>query len=702
MGNALEAAKFSVLQGNTGVANKKTTLAAIDTGMADVKAWKDSIDAERLKLKTDTADRFREAEKDANDKIEGLDPSNKTERDIIINGLADYKDRLYGNMNMVKAGMIKPEDNIIFQANGKQSFEIMSTNVKNIAAENKLTLERAKGGYWPDEEGGADVFHDPKSMGFEAALQRIQSTLTNPEFTKVKFGEDGMGTVEFYETQVNEATKIRELKRDKDGKPIPLPGKSGISLLAFQQGRNQRADYFNLKTQTEKLTNSDSALGRSFDVFMKDPQNKMYGNIETYQANNPQVKELIEDAIGVATNTVERSMSILSDNGPRAERSEIMTPAEWASATKQGIDLNEKISYSYVDANGKTQTGSKFKYVEIVVGANNQIVPKWRDGDLDAAEKSAGSSIYAALSRKLKGGSKRSEFDPNSSGAYNNKVIKDDKIGRVELSKRMASGGSSQTSALAEMKASGLYTVEKGFNEILSSSKVQELEGELDSKGKPRKGEIYKVQTPRGVEERIVYHTDEDGKQVSLQERTQQTLGLIMTNPTETKDLFNTYVGAGNNFDETYDAGNFLGNTVSTGSQAKLSMDTVVEGTGTKAVTLSNRITDVIKTADDNSYVGVDEDLLVKGIKGALNEALNQSNQKIDNLDVTYDDDDITITGVNSKGKTITITGSQESDDKEEMKLEVNAILNQFFQALTSDKDITAGGAGEGVNYKDK
>jgi hypothetical protein len=252
------------------------------------------------------------------------------------------------------------------------------------------------------------------------------------------------------------------------------------------------------------------------------------------------------------------------------------------------------------------------------------------------------------------------------------------------------------------MKASGLYTVEKGFNEILSSSKVQELEGELDSKGKPRKGEIYKVQTPRGVEERIVYHTDEDGKQVPLQERTQQTLGLIMTNPTETKDLFNTYVGAGNNFDETYDAGNFLGNTVSTGSQAKLSMDTVVEGTGTKAVTLSNRITDVIKTADDKDSFGVNEDLLVKGIKGALNEALNQSNQKIDNLDVTYDDDDITITGVNSKGKTITITGSQESDDKEEMKLEVNAILNQFFQALTSDKDITAGGAGEGVNYKDK
>jgi hypothetical protein len=180
----------------------------------------------------------------------------------------------------------------------------------------------------------------------------------------------------------------------------------------------------------------------------------MYGNIETYQANNPQVKELIEDAIGVATNTVERSMSILSDNGPRAERSQIMTPAEWASAKKQGIDLNEKISYSYVDANGKTQPGEKFKYVEIVVGANNQIVPKWRDGDLDAAEKSAGSSIYAALSRKLKGGTKRSEFQSRPPTPAGNKV-KDDKA-TVLLIDQAVTGNVSSLEALMRSKTGGV------------------------------------------------------------------------------------------------------------------------------------------------------------------------------------------------------------------------------------------------------
>ena len=169
-----------------------------------------------------------------------------------------------------------------------------------------------------------------------------------------------------------------------------------------------------------------------------------------------------------------------------------------------------------------------------------------------------------------------------------------------------------------------------------------------------------------------------------------------MTNPTETKDLFNTYKGAGNNFDETYNQDTFKGNTLSTGSKTKLGMDSIVEGKGTKAVTLSNRITQAIKLADDKDNFGVNEDLLATGIKGALNEALNKSNQKIDDLNVTHDgSDNFTITGVNSKGKTITITGSQESDDKDEMKLEVEALLNQFFQNLDSDEDITTGGKGK-------
>ena len=84
MANALDAAMFSVEKGNTGVGSKKTTLEAIDKGALDVKSWKDGIDAERLKLKTDTADKYREAEKLAREKIGAMQPNNKTERDFYV------------------------------------------------------------------------------------------------------------------------------------------------------------------------------------------------------------------------------------------------------------------------------------------------------------------------------------------------------------------------------------------------------------------------------------------------------------------------------------------------------------------------------------------------------------------------------------------------------------------------------------------
>jgi hypothetical protein len=53
-GNALTGAMFSVNKGNTGVGTKKTTFEAIDKGIKGVQDWKDNIDEERLKLKTDT------------------------------------------------------------------------------------------------------------------------------------------------------------------------------------------------------------------------------------------------------------------------------------------------------------------------------------------------------------------------------------------------------------------------------------------------------------------------------------------------------------------------------------------------------------------------------------------------------------------------------------------------------------------------
>ena len=695
MANALDAAMFSVEKGNTGVGSKKTTLEAIDKGALDVKSWKDGIDAERLKLKTDTADKYREAEKLAQEKIGAMQPNNKTERDLVIKGLASYKDQLYNNMQLVKNGVIKPDENTIFQSNGKQTFDIISQQIASQAEQTNLSLERAKGGYWPDEEGGPDIFHKPVAGAIEAKLQEIQNAVSNPQFTNINFGRDGMGEVEFYKTKLNPATNTMELDLDANGEPQRNENFS-LSILALDKNANQRADVFYLNEEVNELLKGP--LGNTFETMRTTANGKMYSSILDYQMENPLVEESIIDASAVAVATAERVASILTDNGTQAERSIPTTPSEWASLTDE--QKSETVSYEYTDSKGKRHTdGIKFKYMEMQVSSNNTIVPVFRKGvkgvrgDEEVARDMATSSIIAAIERDYTDkGIKRSEFDPNSSGAYNNKVINDDKIGRVELAKRLASGGNSQTSALAEMKASGLYTVEKGFNEILDSTPVQELPDELDNNGQPRKGEIYRVQTPRGIEKRIVYHTGLDGSTIPLEDRTQQTLGLIMTNPTETKDLFKTYISGGNNFTETYDVNNFQGNQVSTGTVTVMAMDTVVEGTGTNAITLGNRITDVIETADDASDFGVDEDLLVSGLKGAINEALNKSNQEFKNLNVTHDgDDNITITGVNSKGKTITITGAQKSDNKDEMQVEVDALLNQFFQNMASDEDINLG-----------
>ena len=340
--------------------------------------------------------------------------------------------------------------------------------------------------------------------------------------------------------------------------------------------------------------------------------------------------------------------------------------------------------------------GEKTKYIPLVMGANNQYVPKFKNIDKKASTNLSEYSIYNSLEKSIKSGG--TAFDPNRASRTTAKELETKKIGRVEFAKRMASG---DPRVLEEMKASGLYTDKEDFNEILSKSGLIDLE-EKDSKGNPRKGEIYQVYTSRGVEPRTVYHTNEDGSVTSLQDRTQQTLSLIATNPIETQDLFNVYTGAGNDFNETYNPAKFKEITVSTGPKTSLSMETIVEGKGNKAITLNDVITDVIKTADDATMRGVDEDLLAKGIEGALNQALIKSEQKVDGLTVTYNgSNNFTITGVNSKGKTITVTGNQSSTEPDAMKVEIDAILNEFFQNLGSDKDYNPGGSGSAEVKKD-
>jgi len=422
MGNALDAAKFSIEQGNTGVGTKKTLLEGIDRGIQGVQTWKKNIDTQRLKLKTDTAKQYRDAELKT---MENL-PSDKTSRDLAIKALSDYKDRLYGNMGLVQAGVIKAEDNLIFQENGKQSFDILAQQINGYAKEKENYIKRLKGYYEVDENGdkkldnnGNPIFVPPTSGGVDQSLQDLHDRMGNPDFTEMTFGENGMGKITFFKTKIDERTKTRVLDLDADGKPQPYDGVRDMSVLAFNNKRNQTAEKLDLAKETEAVIGKDTPLGQIFEKM--DNFGKMLGVVTDDMRNNPQLNILLKDAVATAAATTDRQASILSDNGPESQRSETINEFQAQELKSQGIDLDEKIDYTYIDTDPKSDTygeeltGKKSKYIQMVMSKNNQIVPVIDEDDKLAAERIAGTSFYSGLRRDITdGGTKKSEFQRNA------------------------------------------------------------------------------------------------------------------------------------------------------------------------------------------------------------------------------------------------------------------------------------------------
>lgn len=697
MGNALDAAKFSIEQGNTGVGTKNELLAGIDKGIEGVKTWKSNIDKQRLDLKTKTAEKYREAELKT---MENL-PSDKTSRDLAIKALSNYKDRLYGNMGLVQSGNIKPEDNLIFQENGKQSFDILAQQINGYAKEKENYIRRLKGYYELNEDGtkktdaaGNPIFIPPSSGGVDQSLQDLHDRMGNPDFTQMTFGENGMGRITFFKTKIDEETKTRVLDLDAEGKPQPYDGVQDMSVLAFNNKRNQTAEKLDLASETEAVIGKGTPLGQVFEKMNN--FGKMLGVVTDDMRNNPQLNRLLKDAVAAAASTTDRQASILSDNGPEAGRSIVYNEMQEQEFKDQGIDLDEKIDYTYVDTDpssktyGKELTGQKSKYIKMKMSKNNQLVPVIDADDKLAAERIAGSSFFAGLRKDITGtGTKKSEFQapsPNAASIAGNKENKD-KVGRVEFSKRLALGGEEADKALEEMNQSGLYTLEKGYNQILSKSKVQKVT--ID--GSERKAEVYTVQTPSGPKDTYVYHTQKDGTPIPLQERTRQTLAIMMTNPTETKDLFDVYLKEGNNFNETYNEGNFNQKDKVSSVNVRLSLDTPTGGTGQSKSTLGDEIDLAADAADSASSWGSDNAVLASGLQSALQQALLNSGQNMESAPkVTSNGTTVKITAVNSDGKTITVSGKIDDGagiDASTIATKSKALITEFLSNVNSGQN---------------
>ena len=99
-------------------------------------------------------------------------PNDETAQAKVLEALSKYKDQLLMNQRLVQNGAIKPEDNLIFNENGKQTFNILAENLNEFDKQLEITKQRAQGYY--NEDG---TFVPPVSGDLEAAKQAIQTQI---------------------------------------------------------------------------------------------------------------------------------------------------------------------------------------------------------------------------------------------------------------------------------------------------------------------------------------------------------------------------------------------------------------------------------------------------------------------------------------------------------------------------------------------
>ena len=405
MGNKLDATRIALEKGFTGVSDPTTTLSAITKGMQDVASWKTGIDDAEIKLKTDTAKAYQDAKKLATERMTG----NKTVDAAILEALKSTQDRLYDNQRMVQKGMQTPTDNLIFRQNASSSYDILSSYLKDYDANFQQAIKEAQG--YIDEKTGE--FVKPTAGAFQAAIQRFQTTLGNPNLYEIVSSENGSLNMNLYKTKINTTTNTRELVLDDDGNPIIDPTMSGIGASALLKGKNQKSPRVYMDDSINKALAEDTALSKAFQVMQT--ATGYIGIVVDDARNNPQVKRLIDTAAISGTTTVEQRLSILADNMPAGMEQITVNPNEVEPLEAQGIDLNEQIKYTYLDPEtGETKNGTYNKYVMGTFDPmSTLLMPKETEDAKLAAERIYKTAIYAGLERKITGKDKTTTFRPS-------------------------------------------------------------------------------------------------------------------------------------------------------------------------------------------------------------------------------------------------------------------------------------------------
>ena len=410
MGNALQGTIAALDKGLIGGNPLESKFAAIDKGIKDVQDWKANIDKQRLDLKKTTAKSIREAEKYAAENM----PSNDTAAAKMVESLAKFKEDAFISEKLVRNGNVPPEENLIFQENGKQTFEILSDFVKTFGDEIDITEERAKGKYITNDKG-EQIFVKPQSGELEAIKQQIQTQIGTLAGVDVNFDDKGMGIVDFYKMEVDEKTKTLVRKLDKDGNPIYIDGQSGMSVLALKHKANTRADRIYITDQVEDFANS--AVGTNYEIMVKD--GLMVGNVVADSRNNPDIKASVNNQVAANTTNIEHVASLFtSENGMGGKLVSFTDYDNLTDAQKK-----ETFTVDILDENLEAKKVTVPKYSRIAAAnSNNAIVPEMTEEQIEAVKGYNRRSLVAGLQRKITKGTKQSQFDPNTPAKLGNET----------------------------------------------------------------------------------------------------------------------------------------------------------------------------------------------------------------------------------------------------------------------------------------
>ena len=396
MGNKLEATRAAIAAGFTGVSDPSSTLSAISKGAKDIAAWKKNLDAQKLKLKTDTAKIARDLEKETYENL----PSNATYQQSILKGLADYKEQLYINTALVQKGILKPEDNLIMQENAKESFSIMSKLVKD-NEKDYAQNQRELSGYYQTNDKGEQVFVKPTAGAGQLALSEQYNRLNDSSLYAITFGNDGMGRINYYKTKIDKPSNTRILDLDKNGNPQIDPNVPSQSVLSLKGGRNQKMARIYINDEVERLTGKNTAFDRSFQTFVETDKTtgKFIGTLEDNLKNKEGIVGIINNAVSAVNVNPANILSILSDNGPGEQQSKPLNELDYGLLSDK--EKNERLEYSYIDKKGQRQIGVKSKYIQLKTSSNQTIVPILSEEDRLAAERISYTAIYDSLGRKF-------------------------------------------------------------------------------------------------------------------------------------------------------------------------------------------------------------------------------------------------------------------------------------------------------------